>query len=116
MKFKKRFITYPFLLLLISCMEGSCRPCDPTDPLGRNTGNLCPRFPYSSINDNTFVEGLGKPITTLPTTRHPAGIVIQKPSGFWTNVRSTQGQRSIQDSGGNTYILPNQNRMGKPAR
>ena len=89
---------------------GECRPCDPTDPLGNNPGNLCPRFPYSSINNNSFIEGHGLPVTTIPTTRYPAGIVIQKPSGFWTNIRTTSDQRTIQDSGGNSYSLPNQNR------
>jgi len=104
---------FSVLLVAISCTSGQSKPCDPTDPLGRNPSNICPRFPYSSINDNTFTEGQGLPVTTLPTVQNPAGIVIQKPSGFWTNVRTSGSKRRIQDSGGNTYILPNQNRMIK---
>lgn len=113
MKSKRNSIFYSFLLVTLTCSSGHCKPCDPTDPLGRNPYNLCPRFPYSSINDNTFTEGHGLPITTIPTVQNPAGIVIQQPSGYWTNIRTTQDKRSIKDSGGNTYNLPNQNRMGR---
>ena len=112
MHFKKKQFAIIYLLSLIFMgAAGECRPCDPTDPLGNNPGNLCPRFPYSSINNNSFIKGHGLPVTTIPTTQHPAGIVIQKPSGFWTNIRTTSDQRTIQDSGGNSYNLPNQNRM-----
>ena len=113
MKHKRNSLLYSFLLVTITCTSGQCKPCDPTDPLGRNPSNLCPRYPYSSINDNTFTEGVGLPITTIPSVQNPAGIVIHQPSGHWTNIRTTQQKRNIKDSGGNTYILPNQNRMGR---
>ena len=112
MKTAIRIAACTFLLGVITCTDGYARPCDPTDPLGRNKNNLCPRSPNASINDNTFTTGVGLPITTIPTTQHPAGIVLQKPSGFWTNVNTSGGKRRVKDSGGNTYVLPNQNRMG----
>ena len=107
------FLVLHFLsLTFLTGTEGLCRPCDPTDPLAHNPGNLCPRFPHSSINNSTFIEGNGLPITTLPTTQHPAGIVIQKPSGYWTNVRTTSNQRTVQDSSGNSYSYPTQKPLG----
>ena len=113
-KISKKHFAFQFILhLSFIGTPVECRPCDPTDPLGHNPGNLCPQLPYSSINNNSFIEGHGLPVTTIPTTRNPAGIVIQKPSGFWTNIRTTSDQRTIVDSSGNSYILPNQNRMAR---
>ena len=113
MKSKKFLVFYSLILVVIACSDADCRPCDPTDPLGHNPNNLCPRFPHSSINNNSFIEGHGRPITTIPTIQNPAGIVIQRPSGYWTNIRTTQEIRSITDSAGNTYNLPNNNSVGR---
>ena len=66
----------------------------------------------SSINNNSFIKGMVA-VPTIPTIHNPAGIVIQRPSGYWTNIRTTQEVRSIKDSSGNTYNLPNNNSVGR---
>ena len=113
MKQQIRYLLFAFLIVFLTSSDGFSRPCDPTDPLGRNTGNLCPRFPASSINENTFIQGIGKPITTLPTVQQPTGRIIHSTNGFWTGVTTTNNTRTITDSEGSTYSLPNQNRMSR---
>ena len=107
---KEAVCHYLFIALFSWVLQVNVDPRSNRSPREQSR-NLCPRFPYSSINNNLFIKGHGLPVTTIPTTQHPAGIVIQKPSGFWTNIRTTSDTRTIQDSGGNSYNLPNQNRM-----
>ena len=101
MKPQIRHLLYAFLIIFLTWSDGFSRPCDPTDPLGRNTGNLCPRFPASSINENTFIQGIGKPITTLPTAQQPTGRSFTAQMAFGRD--TTNNTRTITDSEGSTY-------------
>jgi hypothetical protein len=52
------------------------------------------------------MQGSARPVRELPTIQHPEGKVIIHPSGFWTNVQTTGGARTIHNSKGDKYIFP----------
>ena len=100
-------------LLNTATVEVNAKPCDPTDPLGHNPENLCPTYPLPSVNSNTFTQGIGAPIRSLPTVQEPAGRVLHPTSGYWTNIQTSGNQRTIRDNHGQKIRLENQNKVGR---
>ena len=100
-------------LLSATTISVEAKPCDPTDPLGHNPENLCPTYPLPSVNSNTFTQGIGEPIRSVPTIQQPAGRVLHQTSGYWTNINTSGGNRIIQDSKGKIISLPAQNQVGR---
>ena len=100
-------------LLCTATIAVEGKPCDPTDPLGHNPENLCPTYPLPSVNSNTFTQGVGKSIRSLPTVQQPKGRVIHQTNGYWTNINTSGNNRTIQDSKGQIISLPSQNRVGR---
>ena len=100
-------------LLNAATIAAEAKPCDPTDPFGHNPENLCPTYPLPSVNSNTFTQGIGAPIRTIPTIQQPAGRVLHRTSGYWTNIQTRGNQRTIRDSQGQKIKLENQNGVGR---
>ena len=100
-------------LLNAATIAAEAKPCDPTDPFGHNPENLCPTYPLPSVNSNTFTQGIGEPIRSIPTIQQPAGRILHQTGGYWTNINTSGNTRKIQDSKGQIISLPNQNRVGR---
>ncbi len=53
------------------------------------------------------MQGELRPIRALPDISVPAGRVLIKPSGgYWTEIRTQDGGRQIQTSGGERFNIP----------
>ena len=101
------FYFFVFLFFLDSFNFVQALPCYPTDPTGLNPDNLCLLYPNPSINPNAFVQGEFRPIRALPDISVPAGrVLIQPRGGYWTEIRTQDGGRQIQTSGGERFNIP----------
>lgn len=108
MRFKAvKKIIYIFIgsfILYSSNSNAQSNPCNLTDPLGVNSGNLCPSHP-SGLRSDSFHAGDGRPYRTLSTIQNPKGTIIVRPKGFWTEIKTSGSSRVIKESGGNSYQL-----------
>ena len=100
LSFKLVFICF----LLYSNTGAHSKPCDPTDPLGVNSGNYCPSQP-SGLTSDSFRQGLGRPYRALPTVQNPSGTILVHPKGFWTGIKTSGSSRIIRESSGKSYQL-----------
>ena len=80
-------------------------PCFPNDPDAANLENICPNVLNPNQFPNAFIQGEARPVTTIPTIRQPQGSVLIKPTGFWTGVQTTDTQRTVTTSTGESYTL-----------
>lgn len=100
---------YSFLFVCTLCSNtvsafAQSDPCNTTDPLGANTGNLCPSHP-SGLTSDSFHNGIGRPYQSLPTVQNPAGAILIQPKGFWTEMKTSGSSRVIRESSGKSYQL-----------
>ena len=98
------YISIGCLSLYAGLANAQSNICNPTDPLGVNSENLCPSHP-SGISSESFRTYTGRPYRALPTVQDPAGVILVQPKGFWTEMTTTGSSRVIRESSGNSYQL-----------